>query len=174
MLVLAYLRSQCTKFHTAGWTCWFFTSFYLESCIWPDAISWWIGKRVYIEFCSDLGTWLDKRSGKKAWDVHGQSKLTKTENGETRKCSSFSLTSRGLFTNNSAWQTKQWISHTTVTFYDDCLKMCEDFAPNFGDKRADCCITTTHCLTLPFSLWNLWLKTAWLSSPIHPTFLFPR
>jgi hypothetical protein len=21
------------------------------------------------------------------------------------------------------------------------VKMCEDFAPNFGDKRTDCCIT---------------------------------
>jgi hypothetical protein len=29
--------------------------------------------------------------------------------------------------------------------------MCEDFTPNFGDKRTGCCITTTHCLTLPFS-----------------------
>jgi hypothetical protein len=28
--------------------------------------------------------------------------------------------------------------------------MCEDFAPNLGDKRTGCCITTTYCLTLPF------------------------
>jgi hypothetical protein len=25
-------------------------------------------------------------------------------------------------------------SHTTMTFYGDCVKMCEDFAPNFGDN----------------------------------------
>jgi hypothetical protein len=28
--------------------------------------------------------------------------------------------------------------------------MCEDFTPNFGDKRTGCCITTTHFLTLPY------------------------
>jgi hypothetical protein len=33
MVVLAYLWSQCTKFHAAEWMCRFFTSFYLESCI---------------------------------------------------------------------------------------------------------------------------------------------
>jgi hypothetical protein len=38
MIVLAYLGSQCTKFHASGSTCWFCTSFYLESCIWPDVI----------------------------------------------------------------------------------------------------------------------------------------
>jgi hypothetical protein len=35
--------------------------------------------------------------------------------------------------------------------YGDCMKMCEDFTPNFGNKIIGCCITTTHCLTLPFS-----------------------
>jgi hypothetical protein len=34
------------------------------------------------------------------------------------------------------------------------VKMCEDFAPNFGDKAAGHCITTTHRLTLPFSPGN--------------------
>jgi hypothetical protein len=24
----------------------------------------------------------------------------------------------------------------------DCVQMCEDFAPNFGDKRSGCCITS--------------------------------
>jgi hypothetical protein len=70
---------------------------------------------------------------------------------KSRACSSLSLTSRGLFTNNSSWQAKQSILHTTVTFYGEWVKMCEDFAPNFGDKRTSCCMTT-HRLTLPFSL----------------------
>jgi hypothetical protein len=39
----------------------------------------------------------------------------------------------GFFAEHSSWQAKQSIPHTTVTFYGDCLKMCEDFAPNFGD-----------------------------------------
>jgi hypothetical protein len=45
------------------------------------------------------------------------------------------LTSMGLFTKNSSWQTKQSIPHTAVTFYGDCIKMCKDFAQNLGKKR---------------------------------------
>jgi hypothetical protein len=66
-------------------------------------------------------------------------------------CSSFALTSRELFTKNSSWQTKLSIPHTTVTFYGDNVKLCEDFSPNFGGERTDCCITTTCRLTYPFS-----------------------
>jgi hypothetical protein len=40
-----------------------------------------------------------------------------------------------------------------VTVYGDCVRMCEDFAPNFRDKGTGCCITT-HRLTLPFSRGN--------------------
>jgi hypothetical protein len=36
---------------------------------------------------------------------------------------------------NSFWQAKYSIPHTTVTIYGDCVKMCEDFDPNFGDKK---------------------------------------
>jgi hypothetical protein len=63
-----------------------------------------------------------------------------------------------FFTKNSTWQTKQSIPHTTVTLYGDCVK-CKDFAPNVGDKRASCCITTTHRLTLPFSPGIFLLRT---------------
>jgi hypothetical protein len=76
-----------------------------------------------------------------------------------------SLTSNGLFIKNSSWQAKQSILHTTVTFYCGCVKMCEDFAANLGDKRTGCCITTMHSLTLSFSPGNLWPKTTWPSSP---------
>jgi hypothetical protein len=37
-----------------------------------------------------------------------------------------------------------------VMFYGDCVKMCKDFAQNFGDKIAAWCFATTHRLTLPF------------------------
>jgi hypothetical protein len=86
-----------------------------------------------------------------------KSKLTTTEKGETGEeqsqehCSSFSLTSRELFTKNSSWQAKQSISYTTVMFYDDCVKMCKYFAPNFRDKRTGYFIMTAYHLTLPFS-----------------------
>jgi hypothetical protein len=36
-------------------------------------------------------------------------------------------------TKNSSWHAKQSIPHPTVMFYGQCVKMCEDFALNFGD-----------------------------------------
>jgi hypothetical protein len=69
-----------------------------------------------------------------------------------------SLTSRGLFTKNSSWQAEQSIPHTALTFCGYCKKICEDFSPNFGDKRTGCCITTTHSLTRPFSAGNFFTK----------------
>jgi hypothetical protein len=109
------------------------------------------------------GPWqlLNKRSRKKALTVYGKSKLTETEKEETneekrsRACSSFSLASRGLFTNNSSRQAKQSISHITVTSYGDCMKMCEDFDQNFGDKTTGCRTTTPHRLMIPFSPGNI-------------------
>jgi hypothetical protein len=85
------------------------------------------------------------------------------------------LTSRGSFIKNSSWQAKQSIEHTTVTSYGDCVKMCEDFAPNFGDKNwllhQDDAPSHTSTFTREF-----WPKATWLLSPapIHPPFLFPR
>jgi hypothetical protein len=79
------------------------------------------------------------------------------------------LTLRGLFTKDLSWQAKQSALRSTMTFYSNCMKMCENFVPNFGDKRIGCCITTTHYLTLPFSPRNFWRYTTWLSSPTHPT-----
>jgi hypothetical protein len=29
-----------------------------------------------------------------------------------------------------------------MTIYGDCVKMCEDYAPNFGVKRTGCCVNT--------------------------------
>jgi hypothetical protein len=72
-----------------------------------------------------------------------------------------------LPTKNSPWKTKQSIPHTTETFYDDCVKICEDFAPNF---RTGCCFTTKHRFTLAFSAGDIYQKTKCLSSPL--TFLY--
>jgi hypothetical protein len=43
-------------------------------------------------------------------------------------------------------------------YYWDCMKMCENFAPNFGDKRTCCCIATTHRPTLLFSTGNFFYQ----------------
>jgi hypothetical protein len=62
---------------------------------------------------------------------------------------------KGIVHKNSALQAKQSSPHITMTFYGDCVKMCENFARNFGDKRIGCSITITHRLTLTFSRENV-------------------
>jgi hypothetical protein len=84
------------------------------------------------------------------------------------------LASRQLFTNNLSWQAKQSILHVVVTFYGDCMKICENFASNFGDKRTGSCSMTTHRRILPFWPANVGPKIIWLSSPTHPTLLCYR
>jgi hypothetical protein len=60
-------------------------------------------------------------------------------------------------------------------FYGDCMLMCEDFAMNLGNKRTDCCITTMHCLTLPFSTGNFFTKNNMTVVPNPPYYsLFAR
>jgi hypothetical protein len=78
-----------------------------------------------------------------------------------------------MFTKNSSRQSKLSILHTTATFYGDCKKMCEDFSPNFGDKRTGCCIMTTYRITLPFSPVSFLPKTTWLLSPYTLLFSVP-
>jgi hypothetical protein len=121
--------------------------------------------------------WLETLSGKKAWSVRGDRthwdpRRWERWSAKSRVCSSFPLTSRGLFTKNSSWQAKQSNPHVTVTFYGDCVNMCEDFVPNFSAKKNGYCITTTHrCITLCFSPGSFLTEATWLSSPTHPAFL---
>jgi hypothetical protein len=46
----------------------------------------------------------------------------------------------------------------SVTFYGHCLKMCEDFALNYGNRNTTSCITTTHRLTCGIPSQNM---TGW-------------
>jgi hypothetical protein len=157
------------------------------SFIWPDGISRWIWQRNSFKFCKDLGNvrrrpWkcIDNLSGKKVWPVHWKSKLTETEKARWVKSKVKSM----LF--HSVWhqsdcskrfrpgKPKQSIPRATVTFYGDSVKMCSDFAPNFGDKRTGCCITTTRRLTLLF-LSEYLTKNNMTAVRTHPTILcFPN
>jgi hypothetical protein len=49
------------------------------------------------------------------------------------------------------------------------LKMFEDFAPNFDDKKTGCYITTTHCLTLLFFTRESFTKN---KATVVPSLLF--
>jgi hypothetical protein len=125
-----------------------FTSLYLESCFCPHAISQRIRQRNSIQFYATLeksatGTPAKIRQTRKE-EILSRTRKFQTHRyrirrdrwrGKSRACSLFSFTSRVLFTKNSSWQAKQLLPHTTLTFYDDCVKTCEDFATNFGTKR---------------------------------------
>jgi hypothetical protein len=86
-----------------------------------------------------------------------------------RAWSSLYLTSRGLCTKNLSQQAKLCIPGSTATFCGDCVKTCEDVAPNFGENRPGCFTMTTPRLTLPSSPSSLWRKTKLLSSHTHRT-----
>jgi hypothetical protein len=54
-------------------------------------------------------------------------------------------------TKHQSQQAKLWIPGSTAKFCGDCLKTCEDVAPNFGENRPGSFIITTPRLTLPSS-----------------------
>ena len=89
----------------------------------------------------------------------------------SRAWSSLSLRSRGLCTKNLSQQAKLLIPGSTATFCGECMKTCEDVAPNFGKNRPGCFTMTTPHLTFPSSPSSFWWKLKWLSSPTHRTTL---
>jgi hypothetical protein len=144
----------------------------LFGVMWPDAISRWIWLRNSMKFCANLWKNVtetlvilrhafgeESMSCTQKVQTHRDQKMWDRCIAKLRACSWFSWTSRRLFAKNSSWQAKQSIMHTTVIFNGDCVKMCHDFTPKFGDKRTGCYITTMHHLTLPFTAGNFLPKT---------------
>jgi hypothetical protein len=44
----------------------------------------------------------------------------------------------------------QSVLHAIVTFYGDCMKMCKDFALNFGNERTGGCFTMNSHIHILF------------------------
>jgi hypothetical protein len=89
----------------------------------------------------------------------------------SKACSELSLLSRELFAKHLSWQAKQSNTLITVRFNDDCEKMCEDFAPNFGDKNYWLLHHNNAPSHISFLPRNSLLKSTRLSSPTQHTFL---
>jgi hypothetical protein len=49
------------------------------------------------------------------------------------------------------------------------VKMCEEFVPNFGNKRTVCCITTTHRFTHPLFIREFLAKSN-MTMVLHPPY----
>jgi hypothetical protein len=147
MIVLAYLRSQCTKFQATGWTCWSLRPF-----IWSS-----ISGLMKCRDGSDKGTALnvvqisenvsrrpqkrlDKRLRKKAWAVNEKFQLIDTKKGESEEEQSQEHVYHFLWHQGEYSQEFVLVGQTVNSSYycdfcGDCMKKCEDFSPNFGDKR---------------------------------------
>jgi hypothetical protein len=87
--------------------------------------------------CCIYGYDIQTKQQSSEWKSPNLLRLKKGETDEdhSQECAHyFLLYQRGLHTKNSSWQAKGSISHTTVIFYSQCMKMCEDFALNYDDK----------------------------------------
>jgi hypothetical protein len=65
---------------------------------------------------------------------------------------------------------QQSIPHTIVTIYGNSVKMCEDFAPNFGDKRTGYCFMKNVSFHISFFANEFLTKNNMTVEPSPPYF----
>jgi hypothetical protein len=136
--------------------CRFFTPFYFKSCISSGVILQWSQQRNSIKFCVNLGKSATETLAmiKQAFGEESMSHAWKSPNSlrpeKVRQVKSKVKNMIIIFFDIKQIVHKEFVLAGQTMFYGKCVKMCEDFAPNFGDKRTGCCSMTMHRLTLPF------------------------
>jgi len=63
---------------------------------------------------------------------------------------------KGICSKNQSQPAELWIPGSTETFCGDCVKTCEDVAPNFGGNRPGCFTMKTSRLPRPSSSTSFW------------------
>jgi hypothetical protein len=84
----------------------------------------------------------------------------------------FASASRALLTKNSSCQAKQSIPNSTVTFCGDCVKMREDFASNFGDKKKLAVVSRQITFCTSFSTSNFFAEKQDDCFPLTSSYFF--
>jgi hypothetical protein len=70
-----------------------------------------------------------------ACSVHGRTKEARQVKGKAKGMIIIFFAIKGIVHKELILAGQTAILHIAVTFYGNCVKMCKDFAPNFGDKR---------------------------------------
>jgi hypothetical protein len=95
--------------------------------------------------------------------------------GETGEEHVYHLDIKGtVHKKNSSWQAKQSIPHTSVTFYGDCVKVCEDLSRTLATEELAVATRQRTVSQFLFHQEFLFIKTN-MTVP-HPPYvsLFPR
>jgi hypothetical protein len=161
MIVRAYFGSWCTKFHIAGWTCWFFNPF-----IWVVYLAWCNFTMGSNNECASDFVQISEKVRRRTWqrlDVRGREHELYTgiwmifPNSPKKKKQKSKIKSMLI---GFVWHQGDCSQEIRYVYYCDVLRQQHEngkqFAPNIGDKINSCCIMKTCPLILHFSLGNFW------------------
>jgi hypothetical protein len=177
MALLAYLRSQYTKCYSAIWTCWFFTPFYLLSCIFPDVISRWLRQMDDVKFRANCG-WSPTETLALIRQSFGEESMSrarkvthrvKVETHQNRKSESGKVESKKHANNFPSHQGNfsQRIRLPVNAAY--CCEVLMRLGENLRRLRLEIWQqTTTHLVTLSTSPRTIWPKTRRMCPPHSP------